>query len=180
MTVLHLGDSAPAFDLPGVDGQQYRLESFATKPVLAVIFSCNHCPYVQAFEERMVAVQRDYAAHGVQLVAINANDPTFYPEDDFPHMVRRAQAKGYNFPYLRDEDQRVATLYGAMVTPEAFAFDTTRRLRYHGRIEDHKDPHQATTRDLRDALDALLAGRPVRVPETRAFGCTIKWAAKAG
>jgi thiol-disulfide isomerase/thioredoxin len=156
----------------------HQLKAFSDKPVLVVIFSCNHCPYVQAFESRLIAIQRDYANRGVQLVAINANDPTLYAEDDFPHMVQRAKQKGYNFPYLRDEDQSVASQYGAMVTPEAFVFDANRRLRYHGRIEDHTDPDQAKTHELRDALDALLLSAPIHVPETRAFGCTIKWAVK--
>lgn len=178
MASLRIGDPAPAFALPAVDGKRYDLGRFADRPILGVIFSCNHCPYVQAFEGRIIDIQRDYASRGVQLVAINSNDPTFYPEDDFPHMVQRSNEKGYNFPYLRDEDQSVATQYGALVTPEVFLFDASRRLRYHGRIEDHKDPGQAQTRDVRDALDAMLRGEPVQVPEARAFGCTIKWAAR--
>jgi peroxiredoxin len=172
---LRAGAPAPPFDLPGTDGGRHSLASFAAKPVLVVIFSCNHCPYVQAFEDRMVAVQRDYAPRGVQLVAINSNDERDYPDDSFPHMVERAKAKGYNFPYLRDESQQVADAYGAVCTPHALAFDRDRRLRYQGRIEDGRDAAQTTRRDLREALDDLLAGKAVRVPETPAFGCSIKW-----
>lgn len=173
---LKLGSPAPDFrDLPGVDGQRASLASFQDKPVLVVVFSCNHCPYVQAFEERIVAVQRDYAARGVQLVAINSNDEQSYPEDSFDHMVERAKEKGFNFPYLRDETQQVADAYGAQCTPHVLVFDPERRLRYQGRIEDGRDPRDTKHRDLRDALDDLLAGRAVRVPETPAFGCSIKW-----
>jgi peroxiredoxin len=172
---LKAGAPAPGFELPGVDGRTHTLASFADKPVLVVVFSCNHCPYVQAFEERMVAVQRDYASKGVQLVAINSNDERDYPEDGFDHMVARAKAQGYNFPYLRDATQRVADAYGAVCTPHVLVFDRARTLRYQGRIEDGRDPAQTTRRDLREALDDLVARREVRVPETPAFGCSVKW-----
>lgn len=172
---LKAGAPAADFRLPGVDGREHALAEYKDKPVLGIVFSCNHCPYVQAFEERMVAVQRDYAARGFQLVAINSNDEAAYPDDDFAHMVERAQAKGYNFPYLRDESQRVADAYGAVCTPHVMVFDKERKLRYQGRVEDGREPSQTTRRDLREALDDLLAGRPVRVPETPAFGCSIKW-----
>src|SRR5207245_2640958 len=116
MGTLQLGDRAPTFNLPSVDGRTYSLDSFATTPVLVVIFSCNHCPYVQAYEDRMVAIQRDYRDRGVQFVAINANDDKNYPEDSFARMVERAKAKGFNFPYLRDATQTVAQAYGATHT----------------------------------------------------------------
>lgn len=173
--MLAAGAQAPDFKLPGVDGETHSLAGFASKPVLAIVFSCNHCPYVQAFEERMVAVQRDYAGKGVQLVAINSNDEAAYPDDSFDHMVQRAKEQGYNFPYLRDATQHVADAYGAVCTPHVLAFDAQRKLRYQGRIEDGKEPAQTTRRDLREALDDLLAGRAVRVPQTPAFGCSIKW-----
>ncbi|HEV8359614.1 MAG TPA: thioredoxin family protein [Candidatus Thermoplasmatota archaeon] len=173
---LKLGAPAPDFhDLPGVDGQPYSLGSFHDKPFLAVIFSCNHCPYVQAFEDRMMAVQRDYLDRGVQLVAINSNDEAAYPDDSFDHMIQRAEAKGFNFPYLRDAPQAVAEAYGAVCTPHVLVFDKERKLRYQGRIEDGRDPRESKTKDLRDALDDLLAHKSVRVPETPAFGCSIKW-----
>src|SRR5256885_9146989 len=127
MGTLQLGDRASAFNLPGVDGRTYSLETFAGKPVLVVIFSCNHCPYVQAYESRMVAIQSDYRDRGVQLVAINSNDDMSYPEDSFEQMVARAKAKGFNFPYLRDATQTVAHAYGATHTPHLFVFDRERR-----------------------------------------------------
>ena len=173
--MLELQSKAPDFDLLGTDGKKYSLRSFGAKPVLAVVFTCNHCPYAQAYEGRLVAIQKDYAGKGVQFVAINSNDDKSYPEDSYPKMVERAKAKGFNFPYLRDPDQKVVTDYGAVCTPHVFAFDNDRRLRYRGRIDDSRDPKQAKSPDLRNALDDLLAGREVRVADTKPFGCSIKW-----
>lgn len=172
---LQLGSSAPPFDLPGVDGRNHSLASFGDKPVLVVMFSCNHCPYVVAYEERMVSIQKDFADRGVQLVAVNSNDEKSHPKDSFPEMVQRAKERGFNFPYLRDERQEVAEAYGAVCTPHVFAFDAQRTLAYRGRIDDSKDPSQVTSHDLRNALDDMLAGRRVRTPDTRPFGCSIKW-----
>jgi peroxiredoxin len=172
---LDLGKQAPGFDLPGVDGRRYSLDSFADKRVLVVIFSCNHCPYVKAYEDRMLSIQKDYAPKGVQLVAINSNDEKAYPEDGFPEMVRRSRDKRFNFPYLRDEAQETVTSYGAVCTPHVFAFDQGRVLRYRGRIDDSRDPSKVSTHDLRNALDDLLRGSDVGAPDTRPFGCSIKW-----
>lgn len=170
-----MGHRGPDFDLPCVDGRRYSLNSFAEKPVLVLVFSCNHCPYVKAYESRMVSVQKDYAGKGVQLVAINSNDEKAHPEDSFPEMVKRAKEKGFNFPYLRDETQEVVEAYGAVCTPHVFAFDKSRVLRYRGRIDDSKDPSAVTSPDLRNAIDDLVNGASVRVPDTRPFGCSIKW-----
>ena len=175
VSTLGLGAPAPDFDLPGVDGKNHSLGSFDDSPVLVVIFSCNHCPYVKAYEDRMVSIQRDYAAKGVQFVVINSNDAKAYPEDSFPEMVRRSKEKGFNFPYLRDESQKVVELYGGVCTPHVFAFDRGRKLRYRGRIDDSKEEPKVSTHDLRNALDDLVAGKTVRVPDTRPFGCSIKW-----
>ena len=175
MPTMALGEKAPDFSLPGVDGRRYSIASFVDKPVLVIIFSCNHCPYVKAFEDRMVSIQKDYAAKGVQLVAINSNDEKAYAEDSFPEMVKRAREKGFNFPYLRDEAQEVVSAYGAVCTPHVFAFDRTRVLRYRGRIDDSRDPSKVTSPDLRNALDDLTSGSDVRAPDTRPFGCSIKW-----
>jgi hypothetical protein len=123
----------------------------------------------------MVAIQKDYAAKGVQLVAINSNDSKTYPEDGYPQMVVRAKQKGFNFPYLRDPDQKAAEAYGAVCTPHVFAFDKERKLRYRGRIDDSRDPSAVKSPDLRNALDDLLAGKSPRVADTRPFGCSIKW-----
>ncbi len=174
---LPIGAPAPEFSLPGVDGKTYALASFSDRPVVAVIFTCNHCPYVQAYEDRLIAIQADYQMRGVALVAINANDRTLYPDDDVAHMVQRAAQKRYNFPYLRDETQRVAEAYGALYTPEIFLLDRDRRLRYTGAIDDNwRDPAQVKVAHLRQAIDALLAGGSIAAPETHAIGCTIKWA----
>jgi peroxiredoxin len=175
VSTLQLGAKAPDFDLPGVDGKRHSLASFAARPVLVVIFSCNHCPYVKAYEDRMVSIQRDYASKGVQLVAINSNDDKVYPEDGFPEMVKRSKEKGFTFHYLRDESQKVVEAYGGVCTPHVFAFDSSRKLRYRGRIDDSKDASKVAVHDLRNALDDLVAEREVRVPDTRPFGCSIKW-----
>lgn len=174
-STLPLGAPAPDFDLPGVDSRRYSLSSFEKSRVLVVIFSCNHCPYVKDYESRMVSIQRDYASKGVQLVAINSNDDKAYPEDGFPEMVKRAKERGFNFPYLRDESQKVVEAYGGVCTPHVFAFDHGRTLRYRGRIDDSRDPSKITTHDLRNAIDDILEARNVRVPDTRPFGCSIKW-----
>ena len=174
-STLGLGAAAPDFELPGVDRRHYSLASFSSKPFLVVIFSCNHCPYVKDYETRMVSIQRDYAAKGVQLVAINSNDDKAYPEDSFPEMVKRAEERGFNFPYLRDESQKVVEAYGGVCTPHVFAFDSKRLLRYRGRIDDSRDSSKVTSPDLRNALDDMVSGKSVRVPDTKPFGCSIKW-----
>ncbi len=174
---MKIGQSAPDFrGLLDVSGKRYSLSDFADKKIVVVIFSCNHCPTVVAYEDRMIQIQRDYADKGVILVAINPNDERRYPQDSYQEMVKRSRAKGFNFPYLRDETQEVARAYGAQRTPEVYVLDSERRLRYHGRIDDNvNDPGSVRSHDLRNALDALLAGKEVPVPDTAAVGCTIKW-----
>ncbi len=176
--MLNLGQPAPDFDLIGVDNRRHSLASFEGKRVLVVVFSCNHCPYVKDYEGRMISIQRDYAGKGVQFVAINSNDEKSYPEDSFPEMVKRTAEKSFNFPYLRDGAQTVVDAYGAVCTPHAFAFDEARKLRYRGRIDDSRDASKVTSQDLRNALDDMVAGQSVRVPDTKPFGCSIKWFAK--
>lgn len=176
LRILQLGEEAPGFEsLLGADGKRYSLSSFRDKPFLVVIFSCNHCPYAQAYEERMISIQRDYQANGVQLVAVNSNDSDKYPEDSYPEMVKRAKRRGFNFPYIRDEDQSVVTAYGGVCTPHVFLFDRLRLLRYRGRIDDSKDENAVKESDLRSALDDLISNQSVSVPDTRPFGCSIKW-----
>ncbi len=171
-----LGTKAPDFNLPGVDGKDYSLSSFDDKKVLVVIFSCNHCPYVQAYEGRMVAIQRDYGEKGVSIVAINSNETKNYPQDNFHSMVKRAKNKNFNFPYLRDEMQETAEAYGAERTPHIFMFDEKRELRYTGAIDDNwKEPDKVEKQHLRDAIEALLEGREIENSSTYAIGCTIKW-----
>ncbi len=179
---LAIGAPMPQFRaLPATNGKRFSWEDFRGTKILVVVFSCNHCPYVQAYEDRMVAFQRDNAGRGVQLVAINANEAIHYPDDDFNGMVKRAMAKGFNFPYLRDEDQAVATAFGATHTPEFFVFaggpgEAVPRLQYHGKMDDnYQNPSKVKERYVQEAVDALLAGKPVKVPETFSIGCTIKW-----
>ena len=164
------------FTLPGVDGQTYTPDTFPAAPALAVIFWCSHCPYVRAWEDRIIALQREYADRGVRFLLINSNDPAKYPEDSFEKMAERAREKGYPFPYLFDASQEVARAYGATRTPEIFLFDGTRRLRYHGAPDDNFEDPQAVRRAyFREALEALLADRPPEVAETPPKGCSIKW-----
>jgi peroxiredoxin len=172
---LTLGSEAPSFDLPGVDGGKHSLADYADAPALAVIWSCNHCPYVQAWEGRMMAIQRDYADRGVRLVAVNSNDVDRYPEDSFEEMTARAERLGFNFDYLFDEDQTVARAYEPERTPEVFLFDRDRRLVYHGAIDDSRDEDLVQRHHLREALDAVLEGRQPAVAETPPVGCTMKW-----
>ena len=173
---MKIGDVAPDFDLPGVDGNRYSLKGFKDRKALVVIFSCNHCPTVQAYEERLITIQRDYEGKGAALVAINSNETESHPQDNFENMVKRAKEKGFNFPYIRDEDQTVANSYEASHTPQIFLFDENRKLRYTGAVDDNKwEPTQVTKKFLREALDAVLEGNPVSNPETHTVGCTIKW-----
>ncbi len=164
------------FSLVGTDSKTYRPEDFAPAPALGLIFTCNHCPYAQAWEDRLIQIQRDYAEQGVRFVLINPNDPAKYPDDSAENMRRRALAKGYPFPYLFDETQEVAKAYGATRTPEIFLFDAQRILRYHGAPDDnYEDPDAVQRPYLREAIEALLAGTAPPAAETKPVGCTIKW-----
>ncbi len=173
---LHPGDAAPDFSLPAVDGRTYRLGDFAEHPLLVVTFWCNHCPYVQAWEGRMIEIAKKYGPKGVGFVLINSNDARAYPEDRFEGMVRRAHDHAYPFPYLQDESQAVAHAYGAQVTPHPMLFDASRKLLFQGRIDnDHQHPEQVTERYLERALDQALAGQKVAPAGVSVAGCTVKW-----
>jgi peroxiredoxin len=173
---LQIGSAIPNFSLPAVDGNTYSLDSFKDEKALIVIFSCNHCPYVQAYENRIKEIQRDYENRGVVVIAINSNDASKYPEDSFEEMKKRAQKQKFNFIYLRDEDQSAARDFDAAHTPEIFLFDKQRKLAYHGKIDDNwQEEKKVKTKYLRDALDELLAGKEISMPETYSIGCTIKW-----
>jgi thiol-disulfide isomerase/thioredoxin len=172
---LEINAACPPFDLPGTDGKNHALASFDHE-LLVVIVSCNHCPYVIAYEPRILALSTEYGAKGVDFVAVNANDATRFPDDGMQPMKARARERGFGFPYLRDDSQTFVRALGARFTPEVFVFDRERKLRYHGRIDDnHRDPARVTTHDLKNALDALLAGANPPVTETTAFGCSVKW-----
>ncbi len=184
---LEIGATAPDFNLPGVDGKNYSLKDFAGAKVLLVIFTTNHCPTAQAYEQRIIDLNKDYKDKGVALVAISPNDPVAvrldemgYTEysDDFESMKARARDRGFTFPYLYDgETQSVAKAYGCQATPHVFIFDDQRKLRYTGRIDDG-EVRPPTSFDTRNALDALVAGKPVPVEKTKIFGCSTKWAIK--
>ena len=170
-----LGATAPGFRLPTTAGTTVDLDDLDGAPAVVVVLWCNHCPYVQAWEDRLNAVARDYAARGVPVVAICANDPATYPADDFPAMVERARERDYAFAYAHDAGQEVARAYGAERTPEVFLLDAGRRVRYHGAIDDAVEEGEARRHFLRDALEAVLAGGEPSVADTPPVGCTIKW-----
>lgn len=186
---LPLGAAAPDFDLPGVDGRQYALRDFADARVLVVVFTCNHCPTAQYYEDRLKQIVTDYRPRGVALVAISPNDPKSVRldelgwtdlSDSFEEMKLRAAHRQFNFPYLYDGDTEAASrAYGPVATPHVFVFDAARKLRYAGALDDSERPQHVKVRYLRDALDALLADREPPVKQTRVVGCSVKWAGKA-
>lgn len=176
MPNLNIGDKALDFSLPGVDDNTHSLDTYTDKEAVAVIFSCNHCPYVLAWEDRLIALQAEYASKGVQFIGISANDADKYPADSFPKMKEHAQEKGFNFPYLYDESQDIAKAYGAERTPEIFLFDKDRTLQYHGTVDDnYEDPDSVTKTYFKDALEAVVGGTAPKVTSTPPVGCTIKW-----
>lgn len=172
---LHPGDPAPDFELPDVDGKLHRLADLSQE-LLLVVFWCNHCPYVQAWEPRMIDLGRRFGPRGVDIVLINANDARAYPADSVEAMRSRSKEKGYPFPYLRDESQEVARAYGALVTPHPMLFDRDHRLLFQGEIDDsHDHPEQVQHRYLEQALEQALAKRAVAPAELPVRGCTVKW-----
>jgi len=173
---IDIGKAGPSFSLKGVDGKAHSLADYADKKAVVVVFTCNHCPAAVKAEDRLIQLQKDYAKKGVQLVAINSNETDGHPTDSFEHMIRRAEEKRFNFPYLRDDTQDVARAYGALRTPHVFVLDKDRKVRYHGRVDDNIDHPSAVKRhDLREAIDEVLRGRPVSVPTTAPVGCNVKW-----
>jgi len=182
---LEIGDLAPDFTLPSTDGKTYSLDDFQDKDVLVVVFTCNHCPTAQAYEDRFIKVASDYKDQSVAFVAISPNSPLglLYEElgysdlnDDFEEMEIRVRDKGYNFPYLYDgDDQAVSLKYGPVATPHIFLFNKDRQLAYRGRFDSTEKPGTANAEDLRGALDAVLAGKSAPNPTTKTFGCSTKW-----
>ena len=185
---LPIGSAAPDFTLPAVDGKTYSLKDFASYKILTIVFSCNHCPTAQAYEDRVKQLVIDYKSKGVGVVVISPNDPLSvrldelgYTDlsDSFEEMKIRAKDKAYNFPYLYDGETSATSMkYGPQATPHVFIFDEKRLLRYTGRIDDGEKPGTAKTHDTRNALDAMVAGKPVPVEKTKTFGCSIKWPSK--
>jgi len=185
--MLEIGATAPDFKLPGVDDKTYTLKDFADANILVIIFTCNHCPTSQAYEDRIIKLHADFKDKGVALVAINPNDPTGvrldelgYTDlgDSFADMKVRAKDRNFKFPYLYDgETQSTARAYGVVATPHVYIFDKERKLRYVGRIDD-SEVKTVTSTDTRNAIEAMLAGKPVPVEKTKVFGCSTKWATK--
>ncbi len=174
-SVLSIGDQLPAFSLPATDGMLVDTRTIKD-PVLVVVFTCNHCPYAQAYEDRLIDLGRRFDEEGVQFVLVNSNDAEQYPEDSFEEMKVRHDEKAFPFPYCFDASQEVARSFGALCTPHCFVFDRERLLRYKGRVDDNwEHPDQAKEHSLHDAIVALLRGRGPLVAEANAIGCSIKW-----
>lgn len=175
-TNLKVGETAPGFTLPGVDGRFHSLDSLAGKKGTVIVFTCNHCPFAKAYQGRIKDISRDYKDKGINLIAINPNDAKEYPTDNYAHMIKRAKTESYNFPYLRDRTQKTAVNYGALVTPHIFLLDAQKRLYYNGPIDDSwKDPDKAENMYLRDAIDNMMAGKKLAKDKIRTMGCSIKW-----
>lgn len=174
-TILKINDPMPHFSLPATDGLIVD-SSIIRDPVLCIVFTCNHCPYAQAVEGRLIDLAKDLDQEGAQFVLISSNDPSVSPEDSFENMKVRHSEKEYPFPYCFDETQNVAKSFGALCTPHCFVFDSARKLKYMGRVDDNwKEPEKVTEHNLRDAVRAILKGEEPPVHTQNAIGCSIKW-----
>ena len=171
-----LGQTCPDFTLPAVDGKTYSLKDFSGASALVVMFICNHCPYVQAIEDRLIYLAQDLAQQNVAVVAICSNDAADHPEDSFENLKKRSEEKHYPFVYLHDESQAVAHKFGAVCTPDYFVYDKNLKLAYRGRLDDSwKDATKVTKRELFAAVQDLLQGKEVSPHQTASMGCSIKW-----
>ena len=187
---LAIGSPAPDFDLPGVDGKRYSLREFADAKALVIVFTANHCPTAQAYEERIEALHAAFKDRGVRFVLVSPNDPRALRLDEqgftdlgdtLDDMKVRARDRRWTFPFLYDGDtQAMSRQYGPQATPHLFVFDAKRVLRYAGRVDDHENPAKAATTDARDAIAAVLDGRAPATQTTKTFGCSVKWADKSG
>jgi len=175
--MLALGTVAPDFRLPDTTGKLVSLADFKDAPALVVVFMCNHCPYVKHIRQGLAQFARDYIPRGVAMVGINSNDVVRYPEDSPARMAEEVKAGGYIFPYLFDETQAVAKAYRAACTPDFYVFDAARRLVYRGQFDDSRPGNgiPVTGKDLRAAVEAVLAGKPVSPNQKPSLGCNIKW-----
>jgi len=176
-TMLPLGTAAPDFRLPDTNGKTVSLAEFKNAPALLVIFMCNHCPYVKHIRQGLAQLGRDYLPKGAGIVGINSNDAANYPADSPAKMKEEMQVAGYTFPYLYDETQAVAKAYRAACTPDIYLFDGRQKLVYRGQFDDSRPGSgvRVTGMDLRDALDAVLSGKPVEKEQVPSIGCNIKW-----
>jgi len=175
--MLPLGTTAPDFKLPDTNGRTVALADFKNRSALLVLFICNHCPYVKHIRTGLAQLARDYSPRGVAMVAINSNDVANYPEDSPAKMKAEVKSAGYTFPYLYDESQAVARAYRAACTPDIYLFDKNRQLVYRGQFDDSRPGNgvPVSGKDLRAALDAVLAGKPVSPDQKTSIGCNIKW-----
>jgi peroxiredoxin len=170
---LKIGDAAADWSaIVGVDDKPHSLSEYKNAKLAVLVFTCNHCPVAQAYQDRLIALQKDYGSKGVQLIAVNVNN---IPEDQLDKMKERAKSKGFNFPYLYDPTQKIARDYAATVTPHVFVLDQNRKLAYMGAVDDNMKPGEVKKHYLRDALDSLLAGKQPAETVTKQFGCTIKY-----
>ena len=176
-TMLPLGTEAPGFCLPDPQGKLFSLTDFREAPALVVMFLCNHCPFVKHVRRKLVELVKKYQAKGGAFVAISSNDVEAYPEDSREMMGQYAKEYGFTFPYLYDETQEVAKAYSAACTPEFYVFDRERKLVYRGQMDDSRPGNNrpVTGADLRAALQAVLAGKPVSPNQKPSVGCSIKW-----
>jgi peroxiredoxin len=171
-----LGTVAHNFSLYGIDGKTYSLKSFLEKKIIVIIFMCNHCPYVRAVLKRIIDLQNEFLACGVQFIGINPNDATRYPDDSLENMKSIAKEYNFSFPYLVDPTQETANLYNAVCTPDLYVYGKDRRLTYRGRIDDNwKHPKKVTQQDLKLALESILTGKLVANEQIPSMGCSIKW-----
>jgi peroxiredoxin len=176
-TMLDLGTSAPHFALPDTEGNLVDLNDFADAPALLVMFLCNHCPFVKHVRSELARIGREYQPRGVAVVAISSNDVDQHPADSPEKMREEKRLAGYTFPYLYDEDQEAAKAYHAACTPDFFLFDGGRKLVYRGQMDDSRPSNgqPVSGRDLRAALDAVLAGQPIHPAQVPSIGCSLKW-----
>lgn len=176
-TMLPLGTIAPDFSLPDVDGKTVSLADFKQAPALVVVFMCNHCPFVKHVAPELAKLAKEYQQRGVAFVGISSNDATAYPDDSPAKMKEEAKARGYAFPYLYDETQKVAQAYRAACTPDFYLFDGSRRLAYRGQLDASRPDSglPVTGADLRAALDAVLSGKAPAAEQRPSIGCNIKW-----
>lgn len=173
---LKIGDSAPGFKLKNIDGSMVSLDDYADAKGFIVIFTCNHCPYAVAYEDRMIELHNKYSLRGYPVIAINPNDPDVQPQDSYEAMQQRARDKGFTFPYLFDDGQKIYPQYGATKTPHVFLLDKTRKVRYIGAIDDNfSDASAVKQHFVEDAIAAIEAGRNPDPATTKAIGCTIKF-----
>jgi len=173
---LAIGAQGAAFNLKGTDGKMHSLDNVKGAKGTAVVFTCNECPFSKGYEDRLIALAKEFQPKGIGFVAINANDSKIVPGDGFEFMVKRAKDKNLPYPYVLDETQAIATAYGARVTPHVFLLDASGKLVYRGRVDDSLEQDKVTTHDFAAALDAVVSGQPVKVAETKAFGCGVKYA----